>query len=233
MLDHASFQNLAVSHYYRLVYLRSEISREIYLPAVTPNLPRFWYHQKYATLLAWRQELPSDESFAGVGTITCDIAWESTTCFLFQPLLLRALANTKDADWTNEYSDTLPSESFRSACQLVEIYMQILRAPEDSALGLYPLTIMSAMHIQTAAITIMAFCLLAIDGRIPINAWAPESLDEGRTPTGFESIHDISGSCLILLTKCAEKFPGMVGLLDIYKSLSQKIIPVMMRTGVA
>ena len=233
MIDQVSFQSVAMSHYYRLVYLRSEISQEIYLPAVAPTLPRFWYQQKYSTLLAWRQELPPDESLAGVGSITCDIAWESTTCFLFQPLLLRALANTKDANWINEYSETLPSESYRSACQLVEIYKQILRAPEDSALGLYPLTIVSAMHIQTAAMTIMAFCLLAIDGRIPTNKWAPENLEEGTRPVNFDNIYDTSGSCLILLTKCAEKFPGMVGMLDIYKSLSQKIIPIMMRAGMA
>ena len=233
MIDHLSFQSVAMSHYYRLVYLRSEISREIYLPATAPSLPRFWYQQKYSTLLAWRQELPSNESLAGVGSITCDIAWESTICFLFQPLLLRALANTKVVNWINEYSDTLPSESYRSACQLVEIYKQILRAPEDSAFGLYPLTIVSAMHIQTAAITIIAFCLLAIDGRIPTNKWAPESLEDEPMQVDFVNIYDTSGSCLILLTKCAEKFPGMVGMLDIYKTLSQKIIPVMMRTGMA
>jgi hypothetical protein len=233
MVDRVAFQSIAMSHYYRLVYLRSEISKEVYLPAVAPILPRYWYQQKYSTLLAWRQELPPDESLTGVGSITCDIAWESTSCFLFQPLLLRALANTKDINWINEYSDTLPSESYRSACQLVEIYKQILRAPEDSPLGFYPLTIVSAMHIQTAAMTIMAFCLLAIDGRIPTNKWAPESLEEGPRPVSFDNIYDTSGSCLILLTKCAEKFSGMVGMLDIYKSLSQKIIPLMTRTGLA
>lgn len=233
IIDPVSFQNVAVSYYYRLVYLRSEISRELYLPAAAPYLPRYWYQQKYSTLLAWRQELPPDDSLAGIGSATCDIAWESTICFLFQPVLLRALANTKDVNWINEYSDTLPSESYRSACRLVEIYKQILRAPEDSPLGLYPLTIISSMHIQTAAMTIMAFCILAIDGRIPANKWAPESLEEVPRQLTFDNIYDISGSCLILLTKCAEKFPGMVGMLDIYKSLSQKIIPIMMRTGLA
>jgi hypothetical protein len=233
MIDQVSFQRVAMSHYYRLVYLRSEISRELYLPAVASNLPRYWYQQKYSTLLAWRQELPLDESLTGVGSVTCDIAWESTVCFLFQPLLLRALANTKDVNWINEYSDTLPSESYRSACQVVEIYKRILRAPEDSPLGLYPLSIISAMHIQTAAMTIMAFCLLAIDGRIPTNKWAPETLEEGPRPLSFDNIYDTSGSCLILLTKCAEKFSGMVGMLDIYKSLSQNIIPIMMRSGIA
>lgn len=233
MIDQVSFQSAAMSYYYRLVYLRSEISREIYLPAVVPNLPHYWYQQKYSTLLAWRRDISPDENLAGVGSVTCDIVWESTICFLFQPLVLRALANTKDLNWINEYSDTLPSESYRSACQLVEIYKQILRAPEESPLGLYPLTIVSAMHIQTAAMTIMAFCLLAIDGRIPINKWALESLEEAPIPPSFDNIYDTSGSCLILLAKCAEKFSGMVGMLDIYKSLSQKIIPIMMRSGLA
>jgi Fungal specific transcription factor domain len=233
MADHASFQSAATSHYHRLVYLRSEISRELYLPAAAPNFPRHWYQQKYSTLLAWRQELPPSGSVSGVGTTTCDIAWQSTICFLFQPLLLRALANTKDNNWINEYSDTLPSESYQSACQLVEIYKQILRAPEDSTLGLHPLTIISALHIQTAAMTIMAFCLLAIDGRIPTAKWTLDGLEEELSSDGFDNIHDTSGSCLILLTKCAEKFPGMVGMLDIYKSLSQKIIPIMTRSGLA
>jgi hypothetical protein len=98
---------------------------------------------------------------------------------------------------------------------------------------LYPLTIISALHIQTAAMTIMAFCLLAIDGRIPIAKWTLGGLEEEPSPVGFDNIHDTSGSCLILLTKCAEKFPGMVGMLDIYNSLSQKIIPIMTRSGLA
>jgi hypothetical protein len=205
MMDHISFQSPAMSHCYLLVYLRSEISRELYLPAVAPNLPLYWYQQKYSMLLAWRQELPLDGSLAGIGSVTCDIAWESTICFLFQPLLLRALANSKDVNWINEYPDTLPSESYQSACQLVEIYKHILRAPEDSPLGLYPLTIISAMDIQTAAMTIMAFCLLAIDGRIPANEWAPESPEEIPRQLSFDNIYDRSESCLILLTKCADK----------------------------
>ena len=233
LADQHSFQSIAMSHYYRLAYLRSEISREIYLPASAPNLSRYWYQQRYENILAWRQELPGDESLIGVGSITCDIALESTTSFTFQPLLLRALANTKDPRWTNDFQDTLPIESYRSACRLIDIYIKILRAPEDSSLGMYPLTIVSAFHIQTAAMTIMAYCLMAIDGRVPATSWTPDSLEEAPSIVSFDNIYDTSGSCLILLTKCAEKWPGMVGMLDIYKSLSQKIIPVMMRSGLA
>ena len=233
LVDQNTFQSIAMSHYYRLSYLRSEISRELYLPARAPNLPQYWYQQRYSSILAWRQELPRDESLVGVGSITCDIAFESTTSFTFQPLLLRALANTKDLSWTNAFQDSLPIESYRSACRLIEIYIKILRAPEDSSLGMYPLTIVSAFHIQTAAMTIMAYCLMAIDGRIPTTSWTPDGLEEAPRTVSFDNIYDTSGSCLILLTKCAEKWSGMVGMLDIYKSLSQKIIPVMMRTGLA
>ena len=36
---------------------------------------------------------------------------------------------------------------------------------------------------------------------------------------------------LSCLGKLAERWPGMVGMLDIFKSLSDKILPVMMRAG--
>ena len=81
--------------------------------------------------------------------------------------------------------------------------------------------------------SIMAFCILAIDGRIPANKWAPESLEDVPRPLTFDNIYDISESCLMLLTKCAEEFPGMAGMLDIYKSLSQKVIPIMVSTALA
>ena len=231
--DQVTFQSIAMSHYFRLVYLRSEVSRELYLPATTPNPLKFWYQQKLDTLWAWRAELPPYEELTGVGSITCDIAFQSSICFLLQPLLLRALASTRELKYVNDQMETLPAESYRSACQLIDIYKRILRAPEDSQLGLYPLTIVSAMHIQTAAITIMAFCLLAIDGRVPSTNWKVESMEESMSPVQFDNIYDTSGACTVLLTQCAEKWPGMVGMLDIYQSLSHKILPIMMRSGLA
>ena len=64
---------------------------------------------------------------------------------------------------------------------------------------MYPLTMISAHYIETAAMIIVAHCLLAIDGRVPTTSFIPE---EGANLSGaidFRNIYDVSGSCLILL----------------------------------
>lgn len=223
-------QVILQSHYYRLTYLRSEIFRELYLPAATPNLPHIWYEQRLANILSWRDEMQVD-TVSGMGSITCDMGVDTSICFLFQPLILRALNATRELTLSHDSREIVPRESYYSACGTIEHYKKILRAPEDHPYGMYPLTMISAHYIQTAAMTIMAHCLLAIDGRVPTTSFIPE---QGATLSGaidFRNIYDVSGSCLILLSKLAERWPGMVGMLDIYKSLSDKILPVMMRAG--
>ena len=231
--DHGTFQSIAMSHYFRLVYLRSEIGRELYLPSRSHGPPLYWFQEKFANILAWRQELPVNEAFKGVGSITCDAAFESSFGYLFQPLIMKALAWTREADFLNENLDTIPIDGYLAACRLIELYVKILRAPEDSSFGMYPLTFISALHIQTAAMTIIAHCLLAIDGRIPHIMWKVGHHESTLRPSYFNNIYETSGSCLILLTKCAERWPGMIGLLDIYKTLSEKVLPILLRTGLA
>jgi hypothetical protein len=231
MADPDKLQVILTSHYYRLTYLRSEIFREIYLPAVAPSLPRIWYEQSVESMIAWRRELQFIESSLGMGSMTCDMGFDTSICFLFQPLLLRALAATKETMLGPETTEVIPRESYHSAVKVVEFYNKIFRGSEGSSWGLYPITMISAHYIHQATITIMAHCLLAIDGRLPVVSFSRELSGDVEGPVDFSGIHEISGTCLILLNTLSKKWAGMVGIQDIYKSLQAKVLPIMMRSG--
>ncbi|KAK5054581.1 hypothetical protein LTR84_001472 [Exophiala bonariae] len=230
--DPDSLQLILTSHYYRLTYIRSEIFRELYLPAIAPNLPRIWYEQNLEHIIAWRRELQFLDTGLGMGSMTCDMGFDSSICFLFQPLLLRALVATKDHILPQEVTEIIPRESYYSAVHVVEFYHKLFRGTEGSPYGMYPITIVSAHYIFQATIIIMAHCLLAIDGRLPIVSFSRDLAGEEQPDAiDFSEIHEISGTCLILLNTLAKKWSGMVGLLDIYKSLQDKVLPIMMRSG--
>jgi hypothetical protein len=231
MADPENLQSILTSHYYRLTYLRSEIFRELYLPALAPSLPRMWYEQSVESMLAWRRELQFIESNLGMGSMTCDMGFDTSICFLFQPLLLRALAATREPMLGPEMTEVIPRESYHSAVKVVEFYNKIFRGAEGTAWGMYPITMISAHYIHQATITIMAHCLLAIDGRLPVVSFSRELSGEAEGPVDFNGIHEISGTCLILLNTISKKWAGMVGILDIYKSLQAKVLPIMMRSG--
>ncbi|KAK5221754.1 hypothetical protein LTR47_010183 [Exophiala xenobiotica] len=227
----SSFQLILTSHYYRLTYLRSEIFRELYLPAVAPNLSRLWYEQNLEQILSWKRELQFLDTSLGMGSMTCDIGFDTSILFLFQPLLLRALVATKEPVLAHETPELIPRESYHSAVKVVEYYNKILRGSEGSPWGMYPITIVSAHYIHQATITIMAHCLLAIDGRLPVVSFSRELSGDEEGPVDFTGIHEISGTCLILLNTLSKRWAGMVGILDIYKSLQAKVLPIMMRSG--
>jgi hypothetical protein len=231
LADQEKLQNILTSHYYRLTYLRSEIFRELYLPAVAPNLPRIWYEQSVESMLAWRRELEFIESSVGMGSMTCDMGFDTSVCFLFQPLLLRALAATKENMLASEMTEVIPRESYHSAVKVVEFYNKLFRGGEGTPWGMYPITLISAHYIHQATMTIMAHCLLAIDGRLPVASFSRELSGDAEGPVDFNGIHEISGTCLILLNTLSKKWAGMVGILDIYKSLQAKVLPIMMRSG--
>jgi hypothetical protein len=231
MADHDTLQAILSSHYYRLTYLRSEIFRELYLPAVAPLLPRMWYEQALGSIIAWRTELQFVETTTGMGSMTCEMGYDSSICFLFQPLLLRALVATKESMLGPEITEVIPRESYHSAVKVVEYYDKVFRGTEGTPWGSYPVTIISAHYIQQATITIMAHCLLAIDGRLPVASFSREISGDVDGPIDFSGIHEISGTCLILLNTVSKKWAGMVGMLDIYKSLQAKVLPIMMRSG--
>ncbi|KAL2421797.1 hypothetical protein ABEF95_007334 [Exophiala dermatitidis] len=231
LADAETLQLVLTSHYYRLTYLRSEIFRELYLPAVAPNLPRMWYEQSLEQILSWRRELQFIDNNIGMGSMTCDMGFDTSVCFLFQPLLLRALASAKEPMLGPEVTEVIPRESYHSAVRVVEFYDKIFRGAEGTPWGMYPITVNSAHYIHQAAITIMAHCLLAIDGRLPVVTFSRELSGDVEGPVDFSGIHEISGTCLILLNTLSKKWAGMVGVLDIFKSLQARVLPTMMRSG--
>ncbi|EHY55657.1 hypothetical protein HRR83_007873 [Exophiala dermatitidis] len=231
LADAETLQLVLTSHYYRLTYLRSEIFRELYLPAVAPNLPRMWYEQSLEQILSWRRELHFIDNNLGMGSMTCDMGFDTSVCFLFQPLLLRALASAKEPMLGPEVTEVIPRESYHSAVRVVEFYDKIFRGAEGTPWGMYPITVNSAHYIHQAAITIMAHCLLAIDGRLPVVTFSRELSGDVEGPVDFSGIHEITGTCLILLNTLSKKWAGMVGVLDIFKSLQARVLPTMMRSG--
>jgi hypothetical protein len=232
-INESSVQPMSIAHHYRLVYLRSEIFRDLYMPADSPQFELDWYHDRFTTLHLWRQEhMISVENMAGVGTISCDVGYNSTICFLFQPMLLGALRTTATShDGPLALQRAIPQDNYWSACDLIRTYERVVRAPEKSILGAYPMTFLSAHYIYLAGVTLIAHALLAIDGRVPILKPMLQ-LEIGMPEIGsldFINFFEVSNSCVILLSFCAERWPGMEGMLYAYKKLADKVIPALFR----
>jgi hypothetical protein len=222
--DPTSAQVMFSALHYRLVYLRSEIYREIYLPATIPDRPSSWFKERYVLLSQWWKDAAIDDNsgniYTGVGQVTCTVAYHSTIIFLLQPLMLRALSSeTKEVGF-------IPRDNYRSAVRLIETYRDVIQAPDDSAVGIYPMTFMSGHYICLAALTILAHGMLSLDGHIETR-WLLEENDN--VTLDYSTIHEISSSCLILLSWCAERWPGMEGMLSIFKKLSEKLLPELLR----
>ncbi|EFX02280.1 c6 zinc finger domain containing protein [Grosmannia clavigera kw1407] len=286
MPDQPTLQAMSIAHHYRLVYLRSEIFRSLYLPAIPaadgydpnrdspednllgPGLGLAWLRDRHHTLLAWRHELRDvGEDLAGVATITCDVGYDATMCFLFQPLLLRALRATAEKATTTTSSTSLPasgsamhpliiaSDPFYSSIRLIRTYEKVIRAPEHSALGCYPMTFMSAHYIYLASSTLLSHALLRLDDRVHVLSpmgdaeAAPRRmsfetpLQQGNT-TNAPGLHsfteldwgayvDTSSSWLILLAWCGERWPGLLGILQIYQRLFSRTIKLLIQMGIA
>lgn len=235
--DPSEYQHVLASHYYRLCYLRSEIFRDLYMPARAPNFPRLWYEQRLESILAWREELHFLDNVLGMGSMICDMGFESSVCFLFQPILLRALVAISDATLLpDDVPESVPKESYYSAVRTVEFYAKVFREPEHTPYGMYPITITSVHYIYCGVMVFMAHCLLALDGRLPVRSYAPgstfaqpNSSDPQETDhIDFSGIQDLSNNCLFVLNKVAELFPGTVGMLDMYRSLSDKVVPALL-----
>lgn len=226
-MDPVAFQSTSISHHYRLVYLRSEIFREIYLPAKPVDLGLTWLREKYTTLHAWRQELAVSDDLEGVATLTCDVGFDATICFLFQPLLLKALRLTSGPEPREPAPVvTVASDPFLSAINLIRTYEKIIRAPEQSPRGAYPMTIMSAHYIYLATSTLLAYGLLGLDGRAgmlrPMSEADPVQENETQDLDWAEFV-GVSGSCLILMAWCSERWPGFGGTLHVYKQLFARV----------
>lgn len=231
--DPLGFQFVLSSHYCRLTYLRSEIFRELYLPAAAPSFPRAWYEQKLDHILAWRRELQFLDNIVGMGNLTCEVGFDSSICFLFQPLVLRALVATKERTLAPDATEVIPRESLHAACKIIDHYNKVFGGTEDTPYGKYPITLVSSQYVHQAALTVMAHCLLAIDGRLPVITFSRELSGNAEGSIDFHGIYEICATCRVLLTTLAERFPGMVGILDIFRNLQDKVLPVMIRSGLA
>jgi hypothetical protein len=283
-MDQETLQSMSIAHHYRLVYLRSEIFRSMYLPASTPDIGLKWLTEKYKTLFAWRQELEVSEDLAGVATLTCDVGFDATMCFLFQPLLMKALKAAQGPTeivpglaespsvWVGhtmtsadhalaadipgppqghrstgsaiELNDDInlilvASDPFYSAINLIRTYQKIIRAPKNSQLGQYPMTFMSAHYIYLATSTLLAYALLKIDGRTKTLRKLCE-IDQDIIADGhpeaeeleWDAFMDVSTSCLILLAWCVERWPGMLGMLEVYQRLFYRVTRELIKAGV-
>lgn len=245
-VDHPTLQTMSIAHHYRLVYLRSEIYHSMYLPASPPDLGLDWLKEKYSTLYAWRRELAVTDDLAGVATLTCDVGYDATMCFLFQALLLKALrataapaATETESEKDAQVSSTderiiVASDPFYSAVNLIRTYEKIIRAPERSNLGIYPMTFMSAHYIYLASSTLLAYALLRLDGRAKYLKRMSESevVSEDETEElDWGVFVDVSTSCLILLAWCGERWPGMLGMLGVYQRLFSRSIREMIVKG--
>jgi hypothetical protein len=224
-------QTFSAAHVFRLIYLRSEIYTDVYLPAKPPLHSLDWFVDRYFSLLHWYREVEPFKDAIGCGTVTCNVLLHTSIIFLFQPLILQALSHTERA---SEFAPlpSIPSESYYSACELIRIYDKIVRASEGSELGIYPMTFLSAYSIWLAAMTLMAHCLLTID--CSTETLAPLSNDSMPRRTqriDYGDLFGLSGTCLILLAWCAEKWPGMEGMTDAYQRLSEKTLPLLMQYG--
>lgn len=206
--------------------------RECYMPAQAQEFDLSWYKERYTLLSNWRKELNVSESKAGVATVTCDVGYDSTICFIFQPLMLRAISATEVTSTTEILIKSVPQDNYWSSYGLIRSYEKIIRAPEDSPLGTYPMTFMSAHYIYLAGLTLMTHALLALDGKVRTLKKFSELGSESETEAiDFSELFEVSNSCLIILSWCAERWPGMEGMMDVYKKLADKVIPAMFRKG--
>lgn len=228
-----TLQSMSIAHHYRLVYLRSEIFRFMYLPASPPTLGLDWLKERYTTLYQWRQELAVSDHLAGVATLTCDVGYDATICFLFQPLLLGALRATLAQETETVDDIYVASDPFYSSINLVHTYEKIIRAPENSVLGTYPMTFMSAHYIYLASSTLLAHGLLRLDGRARVLRRMHEcDVTERNTEhLDWGTFIDMSSPCLVLLAWCAERWPGMARMLRVYQKLFRRIVRELIRRG--
>ncbi|KAI1609779.1 hypothetical protein EDD36DRAFT_55877 [Exophiala viscosa] len=226
-------------HQYRLVHLRSGMFAEMYLndkDDLRHDLA--WYQERLTKILDWYLQSRDNILNLAVGSLTCNISFHSTILFLFQPLLVEALRTTRansPASATPESVQpppTLPVEIYTSACKLIEIYEQIITSPRNSDYGIYPFTFMSAHNIFMASIMIMAYCILRLDASVSfmrLVGTACPAYEEATAHIHVDNVLQVSNSCLILLTFCAEKWPGMSGMREIYRQLSDQVLKSMFK----
>ncbi|KAI9737953.1 MAG: hypothetical protein M1834_009323 [Cirrosporium novae-zelandiae] len=228
--DQETVQMVSSAHHYRLVYLRSEIYKETYLSATPIHHDLSWLEERYIPLLRWHENAKTRESLEGVGTVTCNVAYHSTVIFLFQPLVLETLAAARKTNSLSGPKRQIPADSYWSARELIRCYERVIRAPNHSPLGIYPMTFMSAHYVVLAAATLLAHWLLAVDKQTEhlqplyevIRQRIPQSIVDSE-------IFELSHSTVAVLSWCGERWKGLLGMLDIYRRVSEEVLPEFIR----
>jgi hypothetical protein len=217
-----------VSPYYRLMHIRFEIFKHLYLPAEVPNQSLDWYRDHFQTLQEWRAEFNAAAATETLKAI-CEVHYHSTICFLFQPLMLEAMASTARSPLSDLSPPAIPQDNYVAACELIRTYEYILRARRDSPLGSYPMTFVSAHLIYLACMTLMSHALLALIGHE--KTWKMDEMMEVYETERIDlsELWSMSNSALVLLSWCSERWPGTQGMLNVFKKLVDKTIPAVFR----
>jgi len=219
--------HFAIQHY-RLVSIRSRLFSEMYLTEAGASHDMSWYHERLATINTWYIKTQEVVAPVGVGQLTCSVAFHSTILFLFQPLVTQTLRRTQEPS----RDQFIPAEVLLSAGRLIQVYESVLRAPRESDLGMYPMTFMSAHHIYMASMMMMAYCIFYLDGHVSFPRMIPNpTYVEETAKIDLDHLLTLSNSCLILLAFCAEKWPGMSGMRDTYRQLSDHILKKVLQMG--
>ena len=232
--DSSEDQFIFTSHYYRLCYLRSEIFRDLYMPATAPDFPRSWYESQLENLLSWKSELQfaigNEDLLAaasGMGGLTCHVGFEASICFLFQPLLLRALAGTSTIDRAqgpnaHEHPQTQSQNQFQPRPTFQEDRNGSAAIPATDSNPNQPSTDHQATDIvlpresYTSALCLISFYVDLFR--------SPEHSPQGMYPISIVSAHYVYTGCLTYLAHVLLSLePSSFKYLDFTRDLSKPL----------
>lgn len=219
-----------ISMHHRLMHIRFEIFKDLYVPAESAPQDLDWYQTHFHNLQEWKTGF---ETIAAppLLTVSCNIFYHSTICFLFQKSILEAMEVDHSSSTPDKTSLAIPQDNYWSACELIKIYESIIRARQESALGEYPMTFISVHFICIACMTILSHALLALSGRDQTRKMVGPGETSELGKMDFRGLWSASNSALLLLSWCSERWPGAEGMLNVYKRLADVIIPAMFRKG--
>ncbi|KAL2434765.1 hypothetical protein ABEF95_005842 [Exophiala dermatitidis] len=219
-----------------------------------------YYKVQLDEIEQWRRQTTTTATKGdGLNTysLACTIAYHSSVLFLFQKSMLFALSKLTEDSTVESSVDggrnvvpvgSVAVQSFNSAMALIDCYERIILSDDSELFSNYPVTFVSAHEIYVASLTFVAGCFCLLDGRIKL-----EDLSSGQefhTTSTKQSwvllagiggqdtraerqrpLHQISASCIALLTWCTFQWPGMSGMLEIYRELSSEVLPKLAARG--
>ncbi|EXJ87778.1 hypothetical protein A1O1_04705 [Capronia coronata CBS 617.96] len=231
----------------KLSRIRSYIFKTIYLPA--RSAPIFiddpYYRTQLHEIEQWRQE-----ATAGVtdplASVACTIAYNTSVIFLLQKSLLQVLSRLAEPVMdTPTLVGAIAVQSFESAVELISCYEDLILSEGSLPLADFPVTFISAQEVSLAALTFVSWLFCSLDGRVKQEDLA---VGEGKTlmqrswvcRDGSLSIkgqgrrlQHLSASCLSLLTWYAIQWPGMDGMVEIYREISAEVFHEAAARGLA